>query len=81
MWFPPLILNRLKITEFVNILLKVFNTYCHNIIFKLIKDFVVTRIHFSLQRKSSDNNEKAALKSSRSVAMKMHVNTKHKIKH
>jgi hypothetical protein len=45
---------------------------CHNIIYKLLKIFVISRIHFVLKT-NCDNIIKAIPSSSRSVAMKKSV--------
>lgn len=49
---------------------------CHNIMFKLLKMFVIARrIHFSL-KKDCDNIVYAIADTSRSVAMKKSINVK-----
>ncbi|XP_011883597.1 PREDICTED: uncharacterized protein LOC105570767 isoform X2 [Vollenhovia emeryi] len=70
-----LILNELKVIQFVQMFLQQypanFIPSCHNIIYKLIKTFVIARIHFSLKKKTI--NEIKTVNSSRSVAMKAYV--------
>lgn len=74
-----LISNKLKVSDFVESFLQEYPTYfippCHNIAYKLVKNFVITRIHFSLKKECNDI-VKAATKSSRSVAMKISVSNK-----
>lgn len=72
-----LISNNLKSIEFVQMFLNNCSTdivpSCHNIVFKLIKTFVIARIHFSLKKENIDIIKSNA-HSSRSVAMKTYVN-------
>jgi len=73
-----LLSNNLPVIQFVQMFLKEcptsFIPSCHNIIYKLIKTFVITRIHFSLKKETNNNIKNT--KNSRSVAMKAHVNNK-----
>jgi len=46
---------------------------CHNIVYKLIKIFVIARTHFTLKKENIDITELNA-HSSRSVAIKSYVN-------
>lgn len=77
-----LISNKLKITDFIEIFLRNcptdFVPPCHDIINKLVKHFVIARIHFSLKSKYN-NTVKVTVHSSRSVAMKESINKKRKI--
>lgn len=71
-----LLSNKLKPTEFVDKCLKMFPITsvpsCHNIMYKLLKTFVIARIHFIL-RQDCNNIVKAVANSSRSVAMKKSI--------
>lgn len=71
-----LLFNVLKVNDFITMFLQEYSINfipsCHNIGYKFIKNFVVTRIYFSLKKVSSDV-KKAAGHSSRSVAMKMAI--------
>lgn len=73
-----LISNKLKAIDFIKIFLQEypidFIPSCHNLVYKLIKCFVIARIHFSLKKEC--NITKAATKSSRSIAMKASVSKK-----
>lgn len=76
-----LISNKLKVTDFVESVLQEYSTYfippCHNIAYKLVKNFVITRIYFLLKKECNDI-VKAAIKSSRSVVIKISIsNEKH----
>jgi len=71
-----LISNKLKLIEFVQMFLNNcctdFVPTCHNIVYKLIKTFVIARIHFTLKKENIDITE-LNTHSSRSVAMKSYV--------
>lgn len=67
--------NKLTPTEFVNMCLKAYPTPfippCHNIMYKLMKTFVIAGIHFVLK---TNYIKQATAYTSRSVAMKMSLN-------
>jgi len=70
-----LISNKQQIIQFVQMFLQdcptTFIPSCHNIIYKLIKTFVIARIHFSLKKETINMKNG---NSSRSVAMKAYIN-------
>lgn len=74
-----LLFNKLKTMDFIEMFLREYSIsfipQCHNIGYKLIKNFVITRMHFSLKRNTNDIKN-AISYSSRSVAMKMSVTNK-----
>lgn len=75
-----LLSNKLKTTDFIETISKDYSANvpsCHNIFNQLVKQFVITRIHFTLKQKS--NVVKLTSYSSRSVTKKISVTKTNKI--